>query len=52
MLDIWKTLDKFKNTVVASASIVITINDGINVTECIEIALPSSVIREKYLLKK
>lgn len=52
MPDVWETFNKFNNTVAASASTVITINNGINVTECIEIALPSSVIKEKHLFKK
>lgn len=50
MSDTWETFNKLNNTVAASA--VIAINNDINITECIEIALPSSVIRQKIYLKK
>lgn len=50
MSDIWETFNDFNNTVAAAVASTV-INNGTDVTQCIEIALPSSVIREQYLLQ-
>lgn len=47
-----KRLTYGKHSINLVMLLLLLLNNGINVTECIEIALPSSVIKEKHLFKK